>query len=89
MVFIIAVGIGASTAVFTIVDQTLFRLPPYANADRLVQVIHLAPVAAAIVEPRQASRLARAADDLRSSTGPLRAFVFSWLAISCFRGWFC
>jgi hypothetical protein len=41
MVFIIAVGIGASTAVFTIVDQTLFRLPPFANAARLVQVIHV------------------------------------------------
>lgn len=41
MVLILALGIGANTAVFTIVDQTIFRLPPFANADRLVEVVHV------------------------------------------------
>ncbi len=39
MVFTLALGIGANTAVFTIVDQTLFRSAPFAYADRLVDVI--------------------------------------------------
>ena len=35
----LALGIGATTAVFTIVDETLFRTVPYAHADRLATVI--------------------------------------------------
>lgn len=35
----LALGIGATTAVFTIVDETLFRSVPYAHADRLVTII--------------------------------------------------
>ena len=31
MILILAVGIGTAAAVFTIVDHTLFRLPPFAN----------------------------------------------------------
>lgn len=38
MVFTIAVGGGAATAVFAIVDQTMLRRSPFANADRLVDV---------------------------------------------------
>ena len=34
----LALGIGANTAVFTIVDQTLLRSAPFAFADRLVDV---------------------------------------------------
>jgi putative ABC transport system permease protein len=34
----IALGIGANTTVFTIVDHVLFRPPPYLAGDRLVQV---------------------------------------------------
>jgi putative ABC transport system permease protein len=41
MVLILTLGIGANTAIFTIVDQTVLRLPPYRHADRLVQVIHV------------------------------------------------
>jgi putative ABC transport system permease protein len=37
----IALGIGANTTVFTIVDHVLFRPPPYLAGDRLVQVTGL------------------------------------------------
>jgi predicted permease len=37
----IALGIGANTTVFTIVDHVLFRPPPYLAGDRLVQVVGL------------------------------------------------
>jgi putative ABC transport system permease protein len=37
----IALGIGANTTVFTIVDHVLFRPPPYLAGDRLVQVAGL------------------------------------------------
>jgi putative ABC transport system permease protein len=41
MVITLALGIGANTAVFTIVDQTILRPAPYANADRLVRVFNI------------------------------------------------
>ena len=41
MVLIIGVGIGAATAVFSVVDQTILRPPPFAHADRLVEVLDL------------------------------------------------
>ena len=41
MVGIIGVGIGAATAVFSVVDQTILRDPPFAHADRLVEVMDL------------------------------------------------
>jgi putative ABC transport system permease protein len=37
----LALGIGACTTVFTVVDHVLFRSPPYFDGDRLVQVIGL------------------------------------------------
>jgi MacB-like periplasmic core domain len=37
-VLTLALGIGASTAVFSIVDAVVFRALPYAHADRLVDV---------------------------------------------------
>ena len=41
MILILGVGIGATTAVFSVVDQTLLRPAPFANADRLVDVIDI------------------------------------------------
>jgi hypothetical protein len=40
----LAVGIGASTAVFSVVDLLLFRSLPYPRADRLVSVGFSGPI---------------------------------------------
>jgi len=39
VIFIIAIGIGATTAVFSVVDQTVLRAAPFLDADRLVDVL--------------------------------------------------
>ena len=41
MVLTLALGIGASTAVFSVVDQTVLRSAPFLHADRLVDVMHI------------------------------------------------
>ncbi len=43
-VFAVAVGIGAGTAVFSVVDRILFRSLPYADAGRLVSFGMVAPI---------------------------------------------
>jgi putative ABC transport system permease protein len=44
VVITLMLGIGATTAVFSVVDRILFRSLPYANADRLVSVGLSAPI---------------------------------------------
>ena len=44
VVLTLALGIGATTAMFTLVDGALFRSLPYSHADELVSVGVLAPV---------------------------------------------
>jgi predicted permease len=41
MILILGSGIGATTAVFSVVDQTVLRPAPFAHADRLVDVIDI------------------------------------------------
>src|SRR5690242_12693071 len=41
----VALGIGAGTAVFSVVDRILFRSLPYPQADRLVSFGMMAPIA--------------------------------------------
>src|SRR4051794_41930730 len=41
MIVILGLGIGAATAVFSVVDQTVLRPAPFAHADRLVDVIDI------------------------------------------------
>src|SRR5690349_13099737 len=45
-VFAIALGIGSSTAVFSVVDRILFRPLPYPRAERLVSFGLMAPIEA-------------------------------------------
>jgi predicted permease len=37
-IIVLALGIGAATAVFSVVDQTVLRRPPFLHSDRLVDV---------------------------------------------------
>ena len=41
MIAILGLGIGAATAVFSVVDQTVLRPAPFAHSDRLVDVIDI------------------------------------------------
>jgi predicted permease len=50
VILTLAIGIGANTAVFSVVNSTLFRPLPYPNAEQLVAVRLIAPGAAGLAD---------------------------------------
>lgn len=67
----IAIGIGASTAVFSVVDQTVLRPPPFLFADRLVDVLdaNRKTGGGGEPDPRENPRLEVAAGSVRAARG--------------------
>src|SRR6266567_273755 len=65
----LALGIGATTAVLSVVDRILFRALPYAHADRLVSVGLVAPI-----EPDE-FMLGGSYYDWRDNQTPFEAFT--------------
>jgi len=47
VVLVLALGIGATTAIFTLVDAVLLSPLPFPDADRLVTLSHSAPTSGA------------------------------------------
>src|SRR5437016_1167697 len=74
-VAVIAIGIGASTAVFSVVDRVLFRSLPYAQDDRLLSVGVTAPI------ERQEFMLGRQYFDWRDHQTPFEALT-SWSGVT-------
>jgi predicted permease len=57
VILTLAIGIGANTAVFSVVDSVLFRPLPYPNAEQLVAVRLIAPGAAGLADFSNGLRL--------------------------------
>src|SRR5690242_2273698 len=70
IVFILALGIGANTAVFSIVDAVLLRPSPYPAADRLVRIEESTTSRAVGGVPLKDYQRWAGRDDLFERTGP-------------------
>ena len=70
----LAVGIGATTSVFSVVDRILFRALPYSDADRLVSFGMLAPI-----EPNE---FMLSYDYVDWKTAPVFESVAAWTGVS-------
>jgi putative ABC transport system permease protein len=77
IVLTLMLGIGATTAVFSVVDRILFRSLPYAHADRLVSVGLVAPI-----EPQE-FMLGGSYYDWRDHQTPFAAFTSETGADPC------
>jgi predicted permease len=69
VILTLALGIGATTAVFSVVDRILFRSLPYAHDDRLVSFGLLAPI------ERNEFMLGSSYVDFRKEPGPFEAIT--------------
>ena len=75
VILTITIGIGASTAVFSVVDRILFRALPYPEDDRLVSVGITAPI------EQQEFMLGGAYLDWREHQTPFEAYT-SWSGLA-------
>lgn len=74
-ILVMAIGIGASTAVFSVVDRVLFRSLPYAQDSRLVSVGVTAPI------ERQEFMLGRQYFDWKDHQTPFESLT-SWTGVA-------
>jgi putative ABC transport system permease protein len=75
-ILVIALGIGATTAVFSVVDRLLFRSLPYPESDRLVSV--------GVTIPMMDGEFLMANDYFNLREHPVAAFsaVTSWTGVA-------
>jgi len=69
VVLTLALGIGANTAIFSVVNALLLRALPYADPGRLVTIEHLYPALDGMQAPVSAAGFAQYRDDTRSFAG--------------------